>query len=50
LERVWAGLYWQFDGLVPVDRSGWVAVQNDSKRFAAKLRDGDGLSFQYDGG
>jgi hypothetical protein len=47
---VWAGLYWQFDGLVPVDRSGWVAVQNDLEPAAAKLHDAGGFAFQYDGG
>ena len=50
LKRMSAGLDLELDGLVPVDRSGWTAVENDLKRFAAKLHGAGGLSFQHDGG
>jgi hypothetical protein len=47
---VWAGLYWEFDGLVPVDRSDWGAVENDLEPASAKLHDASGISLQHDGG
>ena len=50
LERVWTWFYGKFEGLVPVDRSDWAAVENDVKRFAAKFRDELSPALQCGGG